>query len=324
MTDSKSPPSELAEMTKNVRDATQNFFTEFIDLISTNTPSNFTNRTLGGLFLWIVIPIISGIWIAQTLVPRPAVGIIRLNTGISWSSADFIKQQIDLARSEPQIKAIVFSIDSPGGGVTSTQFLFMELLNLRETMPIVGSIDSMAASGGYYLAMATDPIFAKPSSIVGNIGVWGYVPPDLAVNDLVLASGPFKLTASNQAEFLREIESIKREFLATVRNSRGERLEELADEDILQGLAYPGREAGEIGMIDYLGSETDAAAEAARLAGIANYEIIDLETLLLQRLFGSVLPFFEAWVHSTSPLSEGFALPPGAYMLYDRQLGGAP
>lgn len=322
MPDSKSPPSELTEMTKITRRYIQNIFNGLIDLVSTNTPSNFTNPTLGGLFIWIAIPIIFGVWIAQTVVPTPAVGIVRLNTGLSWSSADFIKQQIDLARSEPQIKAIVFSIDSPGGGVTSTQYLFLELQNLRETMPVVGSIDSMAASGGYYIAMATDPIFAKPSSTVGNIGVWGYAPPDLAVNDLVLASGPFKLTASNQAEFLREIEGIKREFLATVRTSRGDRLE-LANEEILQGLAYLGREAAEIGLIDYLGSETDAVAEAARQAGITNYEIIDLETLLLQRLFGSVPPFFEAWVHSISPLSEGFALPPGAYMLYDRQLGGA-
>lgn len=322
MADSKSPPSELAEMTKNARDAIQNFYSALIDLVSTNTPSNFTNRIIGGLFIWIAIPIILGFWLAQTLIPTPAVGIVRLNTGLSWSSANFIKQQIDLARSESQIKALVFAIDSPGGGVTSTQFLFMELQNLRETMPIVGSIDSMAASGGYYLAVATDPIFAKPSSTVGNIGVWGYIPPDLAVNDVVLASGPFKLTASNQAEFLREIEGIKREFLATVRTSRGDRLE-LLDEEILQGLAYPGREAAEIGIIDYLGSETDAVAEAARQAGIENYDVIDLETLLLQTLFGSVPPFFEAWVHSRSPLSEGFALPPGAYMLYDWQLGGA-
>lgn len=288
-----------------------------------HTPAQYTNKAVWALILWVAAPLTFGIYLSNLAIPQPAVGVINLDTGISSFTADFVAQQIEIASKDPSIKAVVIEIDTPGGSVVPTQDLYYLLLELRKTKPVVAAIDGLAASGGYYLAMATDPIYAKPSSTVGNIGVWGYIPRDLAVNDIILASGPFKLTASNQAEFVREIESIKREFLETVKAGRGDRLQ-MKDHEVLTGLAYSGREAVELGMIDYLGSTDDAIAKAAELAGIKNYRVIDLERVLLERIFGDSNPFFEKWVYSKNPISDGFDLPSGAYMLYDLQLGGRP
>jgi protease-4 len=306
------------------------------------TPAQITNKAVWSVVIWAVAPLVAGIYLAGYLLPQPAVGVITLDTGISSYTAEFLELQIEKARSDPSIKAVVVKIDTPGGSVVPTQNLYFQLLNLRKDMPVVSAIGSLAASGGYYLAMATDPIFAKPSSTVGNIGVWGYIPSDLAVNDLILASGPFKLSATNQAEFVREIEGIKREFLETVKAGRGERLQ-MKDHEVLTGLAYSGRESVELGLIDYLGTTNDAILMAAELAGISNNRVVDLELEVLKDIFGDDFSYYKKleravlpemfgddfstadnWVYSKNPLTDGFMLPPGAYMLYDVLLGGRP
>ncbi|HLF87437.1 MAG TPA: S49 family peptidase, partial [Anaerolineales bacterium] len=294
-----------------------------------------------------------GAWLATLAIPRPAVGLIRLETDIWSLSAWLVKQEIIEARNNPQIKAIVLIIDSPGGEVAPTQDIFLEVLSLREEMPVVGSINGLAASGGYYLALATDPLYAKPSSTVGNIGVWGFVPSQIGVNEQVLASGPFKLTASNPETFLREIEGIKQEFILTTQAQRGDRLT-ITPTEISQGLAYPGRVALQYGLIDALASQADAEAEAARLAGVVNYEVIDLEEIVVDRLLAEAnsgsaqgappvlipsanggntlsdegqptpagagtdpLWFFQPWLGAADPLTGRRTLPPGIYLLYD-------
>jgi protease-4 len=188
---------------------------------------------------------------------------------------------------------------------------------------VVGSIDGMAASGGYYAAMATDPIYARPSSYVGNVGVWSIVPQDLAVNDEIIASGPFKLTGSNREEFMRELEGIKIEFLETVFSQRGERIQ-ISRAELSQGLVYSGREAARLGLIDRVGSHTEAIEEAARLAGIANYEVIDLQLLALTGLYGDLYFEPEPWIGAADPLTGERSLPYGIYLLYDARLRGIP
>lgn len=326
MAKTKSLPGKKAKRTsvkKNGQDNLGDSLSRWYASALSYTPHQLANKAVWAVVLWALAPLALGMYLSTLIVPQPAVGVINLDTGISRFTADFIGLQIEYARNHPDIKAVVIEIDTPGGSVVPTQELYYQLLDLRKTVPVVSAIDGLAASGGYYLAMATDPIFAKPSSTVGNIGVWGIIPPDLAVNDLILASGPFKLTATNQAEFVREIEGIKREFLETVKAGRGERLA-MKDHEVITGLAYSGREAIELGLIDYLGSTTEAVAMAAEIAGIRNYRVIDIEMKVLEAIFGDSNPFFEEWVYSRNPLSEGFALPPGAYMLYDLQLGGLP
>jgi len=316
-----------------------------------------------GLASWLLIPLSLGLILAPLLVrapEKPAVGLIYLETDIWYLSAWLIKQEIAEARENERVKAIVFVIDSPGGEVAATQDMFLEFLSLRQEMPVVGSINGVAASGGYYLALATDPLYAKPSSTIGNIGVWGFAPPEIGVNEAVLASGPFKLTASNPEQFLREIEGIKQEFIGTTQLMRGERLT-LTPAEISQGFAYPGRLALEYGLIDAIASQAEAVAEAARQAGLDTYDILDLEEIVIDRLLaeeaangsaqgyppglgslnsvpgadnaapaegGESLPgsgtpwFFQPWLGAANPLTGQRNLPPGIYLLYDVRFGG--
>jgi len=278
-------------------------------------------RILINLLLCVALPLAGGFFLSRQVIPVPAVGIIRLNVEIYGFSAEYLNQQISEARADPRIKAVVVQIDSPGGEVTATQTIFLELQKLRREMPVVGSIDSIAASGAFYAAMATDPVYAKPSSTVGNVGVWGYFPSEIGVNDVVLASGPFKLTASNTAEFLRGIESIKQEFIATVISQRGSRLK-ITDVDLAQGLAYSGRDSLALGLVDVLGSQTEAIEKAAMLAGIANYEVVDLEVLVINRYYSELNPLISnPWIAKADTLTGQRDLPPGAYLLYDARLG---
>lgn len=286
-----------------------------------SSPSGF--RRLGSVLLWGVAPLLVGLWLAQTMVPQPAVGVVRLYGDIYVESADWVLAQIEAARNDPDIAAVVVQLDSPGGEVAASEQLYMELQTLRLEMPVVGSIDSMAASGAFYMAMGTDPIYAKPSSTVGNVGVWGYVPADLGVNDVILASGPFKLTASNRDEFLRSIEAIKQEFLEAVFSQRGERIS-ITRVELSQGLAYTGRQAMGLGLIDQLGTETDAVRTAASQAGIAHYRVVDLPAQLAAELTEDTYGEIKPWVGAADPLTGRRILPPGAYLLYDLQLGGAP
>ena len=288
---------------------------------NSSSPSGF--RRLGSALLWGIAPLLVGLWLAQTMVPQPAVGVIRLYGDIYVESADFVLAQIEAARSDPDIAAVVVQLDSPGGEVAASEQLFLELQTLRREMPVVASIDSMAASGAFYMAMGTDPIYAKPSSTVGNVGVWGYIPPDLGVNDVIMASGPFKLTASNRDEFLRSIEAIKQEFLETVFSQRGERIT-ISRVELSQGLAYTGRQAMGLGLIDHLGTETDAIRTAASQAGLAHYRVVDLPAQLFAELSEDTYGEIKPWVGAADPLTGKRILPPGAYLLYDQQLGGTP
>jgi protease-4 len=272
--------------------------------------------------LWGLAPLLVGVWLAQILIPQPAVGIVRLNSDIYVESVDFTMAQVSEALADPQIRAVVVQLNSPGGEVAASQQLYLELQDLRRQMPVVGSIDGMAASGAYYVAMGTDPIYAKPSSTVGNVGVWGFVPPDIGVTDLILASGPFKLTASSRDEFLRGIEAIRQEFMETVFSQRGERMN-ISRVELSYGLAYSGRDAQRLGLIDHLGSESEAVEMAARQAGMAHYRVVDLAARVAEQLYEEDQEV-EPWVGAADPLTGGRVLPPGAYLLYDLQLGGTP
>ncbi|MDK1029317.1 MAG: S49 family peptidase [Anaerolineae bacterium] len=287
------------------------------------TLSDLNFLTIVSLFALGAVFLLVGWLLSLLLVPQPAVGIIRLDTDIWSGSAEYLMWQMEEAREDPRIKAVVLKLDSPGGTVSASQTLYLELLGLQQEMPVVTSINGIAASGGYYIAMATDPIYANPSSDVGNVGVWGFIPPELGVNDVVLASGPFKLTASNRSEFLRLIEGIKQEFLASVANGRGDRLR-ISLEDLSQGLAYPGREALRLGLIDHLGGQMDAVEAAAELAGLANYEVVDLEERVFEQRYEGDSSLLETWIGAADPLTGQRTFPAGIYLLYNVQLGGAP
>ncbi len=133
----------------------------------------------------------------------------------------------------------------------------------------------MAASGAYYLAAGTDYIFAGPSSPVGNVGVLSLLPPAPIVFEDIVSTGPYKLFGSERDAQLRRMDAIMQAFYEAVRIGRGDALR-IGREELLRGEIWLGGEAMRLGLVDELGSVSQAIQHAADLAQIANYDVIDL------------------------------------------------
>jgi protease-4 len=261
------------------------------------------------ILLWIALPLIIGMLIAAA-VPRPVIGVIYLNDAIySYSAQDMIAQ-INYAREHPEIRAVVLAIDSPGGTVADTEAVYLELLRLRQTKPVVTSVGSMAASGAFYLSVGSDYIFAKPASDVGNVGVIGYLPPSPMIFEDIASTGPYKLWGSPRDTYLREMEMIKQGFYQAVRLGRGDRLK-VGPEIVLRGQIWPGSEALRLGLIDALGAESDAVAKAASLARVSHYQVADLRDLA--GVENTAASFF---IQSPEGITMPYPKEPGLYLLY--------
>lgn len=260
--------------------------------------------------LWFGLPLAIGILIAAAL-PRPVIGVIRLNDAIySFTARDLISQ-IEYARTHSRVRAVVLVLDTPGGTVVDTESVYLELSRLRAQKPVVTSINGMAASGGYYLSVGTDYIFAKPTSDVGNIGVIGYLPPVPRVYEEILSTGPYKLWGMPRDEFMRQIDLIKQAFYRAVQLGRGDRLQ-VGPEVVLTGQIWPGSEALRLGLIDAIGPESQAIEYAAQLAGLRHYRVLELDEV------AGIEPEIYYYFFYRDP--QGVTLPypaePGLYLLY--------
>ena len=227
---------------------------------------------------WFVMPLLLGFLLSTWLIPAPKIGIIRLEGDIYDEMADYVVEQLNHAGNDPAIRAVVLKINSPGGGVTASENLYYSILSFREHKPLVVSIDTLAASGGYYAASAGDIIYAKPSSSIGNIGVVSLMPAPSFVDEELITTGPLKLFGSSRADYVRELEILKQGFLEAVLAQRADRLK-IDEDQLARGEIYVGILALDIGLIDVLGTLNDAVEEAARMAKIANYQILDLDAV---------------------------------------------
>lgn len=263
--------------------------------------------------LWLIFPLLIGILIASA-IPQPVIGLIRLDDAIySFTARDMIAQ-INYAISHPEVRAVVLAFDSPGGTVVDTESIYMELARLRTKKPVVTVINGMAASGAYYLSANTDYIYAKPTSLVGNVGVIGYLPPTPMILEEIISTGPYKLWGSPRDTDMRQIEMIKQGFFQAVTLGRGDRLK-IGSEILLTGQIWPGTEALRHGLIDDIGTETDAFAKAAELARVWHYKTANLYDLA--DITGSSLTFF---IQSPEGITLPYPSEPGIYMLYIPQL----
>ncbi len=272
--------------------------------------------------LWWILPVLVIGILLSLLIQKPAIGIIRLNDAIYAATAKDLITQINYARDNPSIRAVVLILDSPGGTVVDTEAVYMELARLRQTKPVVTWVSGMAASGAYYLSSGTDYVIAVPSSEVGNVGVIGYLPPTPMVLEDTISTGPYKLWGSPRDTTVREIEMIKQGFFQAVKLGRGDRLK-IGPEVLLRGQIWPASEALRLGLIDRLGSESDAIQKAASMAHIWHYDTVDLYMEAVVRTF----------IRLTAPsgffltTNEGIRLPypsaPGIYMLYIPSLPAA-
>lgn len=195
------------------------------------------------------------------------------------------KPVIDLLHKyekRPRVKAIVLRIDSPGGSVAATQEIYEEVNKIREKgeKPIIASLGSVAASGGYYVACGAEKIVANPGTLTGSIGVLINIVnveellKKIGIDMKTITSGELKDIGSisrkmtpNEEKLLREvIDNIHNQFLRVIEERRGLTGEELAS--IANARIFTGEQALEKRLIDELGNLSDAIEIAARAAGI--------------------------------------------------------
>ena len=211
---------------------------------------------------------------------KPKIGIIDIPfTVISDDSAFVISSFLDYARDRDDIKGVVIKLNSPGGGAAASETLFQEVRRFREEKPVVVSMRDIVASGAYMMSMGANYTYASPTSFVGSVGVVLSFPgPFLPSqpNEQVITTGPFK-RGSNRRHFVAATDQAKESFAQIVLTERGERLR-MSREELLEAQIYPGVEGVRLGLVDAIGSDRDAVEKVAELAGISDYDLVDVNT----------------------------------------------
>ncbi|MFH2093228.1 MAG: signal peptide peptidase SppA [Pseudomonadota bacterium] len=214
----------------------------------------------------------------QQLDTKGNIGIVEI-TGMILSSKKII-QEIKDFQDDDSIKAIILRIDSPGGGIGPSQEIYREVQKVRLDKKIITSMGSVAASGGYYIASATEGIMANSGTLTGSIGViMEYanimeIAKKIGISPVVIKSGEFKdmgsplreLKESEQKIFQDLIDELHQQFVsdsAKARKMSVEKMSALAD-----GRVYTGQKAKTLNLIDRLGNLDDAVVWAGELAQI--------------------------------------------------------
>jgi len=217
----------------------------------------------------------AGFYYASEIVPAPKVGIVRLEYDISSFSTYIVTEQLAYARESDDIDAVVLVINSPGGSASYSEELYLDVLNTRDTLPVLASIDLVAASGAYYMAVGAQEIYAKPTSFVGSVGVIASFGGPVFIDDSILTTGPYKLFGGTETGTVRQVEMAKYTFLDAVAVGRGDRLI-ISTDELSRAEVYSGIQAQRHGMIDGLKSTDEVVQLAAQYAGLNNYEVVDL------------------------------------------------
>jgi protease-4 len=199
------------------------------------------------------------------------------------AGGDTIAKEIEDGVRNKGIKALVVRVDSPGGSVLASERIRQALLEAKsKKIPIVVSMGSVAASGGYWVSTPADFIYAEPSTITGSIGVFGVLPSfqgTLAklgvgadgVKTTPLSGEPdlFKGPSPEASQLLQSgVESMYGRFLGIVAASRRKTPQQI--DQIAQGRVWDGGTARQIGLVDGFGGISDAIAKAAQLANLGN------------------------------------------------------
>jgi protease-4 len=205
-----------------------------------------------------------------------------------------LRDRLDAARENSRIKAVVLRIDTPGGSVTASDLIYHEIVKFKEEteLPVVAMLDGVAASGGVYVAMAADEIYALPTTVTGSIGVIGMYPnlsgliQKIGVSMNVIKSGemkdagsPWRAMTDNERDYFQSmLGTYYDRFFGIVLDSRKkagmtrEMLEPQADGRILTP-----EQALEIRLIDGIGYYDAAFDRAKELAGISDASVVSYE-----------------------------------------------
>jgi len=211
-------------------------------------------------------------------IHKRILGLVEIQ-GLLLSAKPFVGE-IERFRKLPSVRAIVLRVDSPGGAVVPSQEICEAIRRAREHKPVIASMGSVAASGGYYVASAAEKIYANPGTLTGSIGVVMHLRnlqgllSKFGVSGAVIKSGQFKDAGSpyrkmtpREEQFLQGVsDDIYDQFVDAVCRGRGlkrELVEQLAD-----GKVYTGRKAKELGLVDELGGLETAIQETGKRVGI--------------------------------------------------------
>lgn len=202
----------------------------------------------------------------------PTVAIVPLAGSIDGVSASRVSAQIERARQDPSVEAVVLRVNSGGGGASASETLYLSVKRLAEEKPVVVSVDGIAASGAYYASVPGDVIYAKPASVVGSVGAFAPIPAEVEPNQIIAATGPEKVGVGSERGFKYTVESIKRAFANAVMANRGENLT-IPRSTVTKAGIYTGASAAQNGMVDEIGGLRTATARAAELAELGEYNV---------------------------------------------------
>ncbi|MBN1121483.1 MAG: signal peptide peptidase SppA [Anaerolineae bacterium] len=225
----------------------------------------------------------------QSVGIGPAVGVVRVEgtivSGVSssfstttYAGSDTIVDLINQANSDPEVKAIVLRINSPGGEVVASDEIYNAVLNVDK--PVVVSMGAMAASGGYYIAAPADYIIANQHTLTGSIGVISQfitaeeLLDELGVDVVVITAGDSKdfgsmyrdMTEEEKQHWAAMIEETHAAFIQIVADGRGMSVDDVRA--LADGSVYSGQQAVDLGLVDELGYYEDAITKAASLGQI--------------------------------------------------------
>ena len=254
------------------------------------------------------------------------------------STADLLRQ----ARYDNAVKAVVLRVDSPGGSMFASEQILREVQSLRKAgKPVVVSMSTYAASGGYYISAAANQIFASPTTLTGSIGVFSVVPTfqrtleKLGVKVDGIGTTPLAgdmrqdraLTPATRQILQTSVDHAYAEFLHRVGDGRKKTVEDV--DKIAQGRVWAGVDAQRIGLVDHLGGLKDATDAAAKLAELGSDYDVDYiepelnlreqllmqlrsETLYMGRIAGIIPPRQRHRAGSRSGASSRRAPSPGS------------
>jgi len=218
------------------------------------------------------------------------------------------------AREDETVKAIVLQVESGGGSAFASERIRRELEIAQEAgKKVVISMSGVAASGGYWISASADKIIAQPDTITGSIGVFGVIPTfestfakvgvttdGVGTTDLAGAMRTDRALSPKVKNYIQgSVDTIYDEFLALVAKGRNMTKEQV--HEIAQGKVWSGKRALDIGLVDQLGTVDDAFEEAAKLAGIENYQV---------KLFEKKLTKQEEFVRELKNMSVDYGLAP--------------
>lgn len=231
----------------------------------------------GTILLWQWITLFREGYLGLSLGRRIAVVPIRGMITDSREVVDLLKK----FRKDPQVKAVILRIESPGGGTAASQEIYREVRKTAARKWVVASMGNVAASGGYYVALAANRIVANPATLTGSIGVIMEVSNiqellrKIGVSREAVKSGPYKDIASPLRPMKPEERLLLQEVIRNVHNQfieavmEGRKLSREQVEKIADGRVFTGQQAKSLGLVDELGSFEDAVEVTKKLVGLS-------------------------------------------------------